>query len=89
MTYGKGEYLINLFGRDWAKAKAAQEEWRLFQFCLRNTQLHPTCALVNNGFSRRTSIRWCSEFDQWGLFLTVREGKQARWENAQILHDTD
>lgn len=79
-----GEHIVNWY-EDWGPANAAQKEWRLFQFSLRNHTMHRACALLNNGLSRRTRVKWDNQQEKWALYVTVRESKQSRWADVEVI----
>lgn len=84
MAEGTGDWRVLDAGRDWAKAKWFQEEWRLFLYSLRNNEHHPTCALVRNGLTRRSFLRYDEATESWYLIVQVREAKDARWSEAEF-----
>jgi hypothetical protein len=61
-----------------------QEDWRLFQYCLRHHPNHPI-AKYAKGLTRRAFCRQNKATGRWEFVLMVRESTSTLLEEAKIL----
>lgn len=83
MAYPPGEWTL-LQTLSEATARRAADDWRYFQWCLRQHPSHRLHELLAS-HSRRTRIRRDWESGQWRLQLIVRESASTLLSEAQIL----
>ena len=82
MDLGPGRHTIWRAQADYA-IKGMQEDWRLFQFCLRNHPHHATAQKLDT-FDRRMFCKRDFERGGWRLELVVRESTSTLLAEAKI-----
>lgn len=70
MQAGEGERVVRRFYTE-ISALAAQKDFRLFRYCLRQSPAHAS-ARFEAGFSHRTKVRWNAELRMFEFVLTSR-----------------
>lgn len=82
LDYPEGKHLL-IATRTLKQAKAAQERWRLFIYCLKHYPLHSSARKLGL-FNRRTSIEYNDKLDAYEVMITVTKTNKDLFAGVEV-----